>query len=120
MCQKNITRINNNNITNVNQISKSAIQCRKRKHTSVESESDSPESQKSIHDLNSDSSENTEQVSSVDKPTKTNADFNTNCNSKISTESTLVAEILFDPKTGSMISDIDNENVSFNLISNLI
>lgn len=117
MCQKNITRINNNNITNVNQISKSAIQCRKRnKHTSLESESDSLESQKSIHDLNSDSSENTEQVSSVDKSTKTNANFNTNSNSKISTESTLVAEILFDPKTGSMISDIDNENVSFNLI----
>lgn len=38
-------------------------------------------------------------------------------NSQTSTESTLVAEMLFDPETGSMITDkSDNENVRFNLI----
>lgn len=107
----------NNNITNVSQISKSAIQCRKRdKYTSSESENDSSELQKSIllHDLDSDSPENTEQVSSVDESANKT---NTNSNSETPTESTLVAEMLFDLKTGSMIStDTDNNNVSFNLI----
>lgn len=107
---------NNNNLINISQISKSPIQHRKRnKYTSLGGTSDSSESQKSIllHDSDLDSPENTEQVSSIDKSAEANANT-TNINSNPETESTLVAEILFDPKTGSMIST-DNENVSFNI-----
>lgn len=71
--------MNNNNITKASQISKSAIQYRKRnKHTSLENKSDSSESQKSILLHDSDPPGNTEQIFSVDESIKTKTNANTN------------------------------------------